>query len=812
MSLDDNKHAITIVAEPVGPKADEIHTDHPEDPAVGKWYWIKDKVGEWVEDEHGVKHQAPDPEEAVTWLGCVVRMGSNYALLEGVKEDKYTTPQIRVHLNNFFEYCKYEPNPDSVIDHEVSGRQKKVNALMGKVVDITRRLAINPDTHALPSGGAETRALATIGGNNQPIDSYKTALVHAKEEELPDLFKQIKRENENLSCWMSAKLIPLQAQAEGLKPAIEAIKHRLFSVELYAGLTEYIEEVKSGEPAELTEKIHLYQRRCYMDEECLSEYETGGMEFKDIHDFDKWLARPSNLDRLLPFPRTIVAFQVRRYTKEREYFSISEYFRMIDDNKTDKFTYLYIRNGQKLFRMHTSIEFGSDLFPDADQHILNTGGPIWAKDRGKSLISNNRYEEMKEEHAKKVAEYKTWDAKTKKTRGKPHPYHKEYSKFDRENLYYDDIAKEMAEEADEHNRLVLVLQGLLDRSPVLHPHPMWSLWDGGGFQQALKLVYDNARAMTTGDRPDFEAYRAKLNESIKVGSITVGQDPMWAMDEAEKEDKRRMERGSRGGYSNDFFRPHGNPGPGKLAYVVKVSKKNETATFEWNKRRGPHVYDDSADKDPKKLVGCRLVTKIKNLFNVSAYKPGDFRKFFADPRTRADYLQWAPFLLAAEEYHAGNREVAKVKLAPPKQRTGEGSADYHRRKRNKTFLKQAVRNLTAITTTNGRRYPKGSLWRVDNLQRGKFTITLLKDDGSGQDAPEREDGRYDRVSGMSYYDLEIVSGIPPRAPWKPKEKVVEPEPEEESPPEPPEETDKPSPEEEGSDDDEEELEDDDDDE
>ena len=45
------------------------------------------------------------------------------------------------------------------------------------------------------------------------------------------------------------------------------------------------------------------------------------------------------------------------------------------------------------------------------------------------------------------------------------------------------------------------------------------------------------------------------------------------------------------------------------------------------------------------------------LFNVSAYEPGDYLQFFRDPRTRADYLKWAPMLLAAEEFHAGNLEA-----------------------------------------------------------------------------------------------------------------------------------------------------------
>ena len=52
-----------------------------------------------------------------------------------------------------------------------------------------------------------------------------------------------------------------------------------------------------------------------------------------------------------------------------------------------------------------------------------------------------------------------------------------------------------------------------------------------------------------------------------------------------------------------------------------------------------------------------IKVSVETLFNVSAYQPGDFRWFFEDPRTRAQYLKWAPTLLTAEEYHAGNRKA-----------------------------------------------------------------------------------------------------------------------------------------------------------
>lgn len=51
-------------------------------------------------------------------------------------------------------------------------------------------------------------------------------------------------------------------------------------------------------------------------------------------------------------------------------------------------------------------------------------------------------------------------------------------------------------------------------------------------------------------------------------------------------------------------------------------------------------------------IPSRFKCSTSKLLNVSAYTPGDYKQFYADPRTRADYLKWAPLLLAAEDFYA----------------------------------------------------------------------------------------------------------------------------------------------------------------
>lgn len=234
-----------------------------------------------------------------------------------------------------------------------------------------------------------------------------------------------------------------------------------------------------------------------------------------------------------------------------------------------------------------------------------------------------------------------------------------YEPYTPDSVFFDDATAQLAEEQARHNRLVLVLQGLLDRSPVMHPHPPWRIWENDGFNAALHLVYDNGRAITPGDAPDFEAYRARLNASIEVGSLTVGQEEAWERIEAEKENAKDKEGRSVPRYR---YRPHSNPGPGTVAKVAEVKKRGKACVFAWTRKKnnGRKVWVPKPDQPGwgwnRKVyddMQVKVTISTGKVLNVSAYTPGDFHQFFDDPRTRADYIRWAPLLLVAEDFHGG---------------------------------------------------------------------------------------------------------------------------------------------------------------
>jgi hypothetical protein len=611
-------------------------------PKVGEWYWVK-----------GTEER---------WLGCVTHVGSNYASVRGPSvEHSNSEHSRRIHLDEFDETCEREHAPDDIIEREIGRHRMESNRLMGEVRELTARLAIAPRSTLAPGGDQnEVHALVVRGASHESMDSYKNALVKAKEKTLPDLFKEIESENDLMGSWMKAKLIPLRAEADAMRSSIALIEDRVFNVELYAGLVETVTQIADGKGAAPDEPIYLMQRRHYMDEECLANYKTGGMEFHNIRDFNKWLAKRENTERILPHQRCIVAFRVRRNDKEHNCVNLSDFIKIHYAHEADATTFLYVRNGRQLYALQTEIEFGEKLFPDIEREALDRG-ELWGKmfgSRVEEIISDARHQDMIEENARAKAEYDEMVKNTpKKDRWNKHGSYwppndpDRYEKFTPESVYFDDIAKYVAARAKEHNRLALVLQGLLDRSPVFLPHPRWQIYTEAGFRAGIRLVHDDSRALAPAEKPDFEVYRARLNASLKTGSVTVGQEEVWERREAAKENARDRHRN----VNYKHYRPYGNPGPGTLARVAHFAPRAKKCSFIWERDRSwsSRRYNSFQSS----TIETSLVLSSSEVLNVDAYKPGDFKQFYADPRTRAEYLKWAPLLLESEEYHAGNRKL-----------------------------------------------------------------------------------------------------------------------------------------------------------
>lgn len=642
---------------------DFTSTPSSDGPVLGQWYWVLSAPKGSVTPESGATDSdSLDEEEASEedekWLGCAVLVGSNFIELNS-PHSKSGYQSIRVHLESFWTRLQHEPNAEAVIRARIHQHQEESIRLMGEVQKLTQRLGLTP-VAALPGGptasqGSPSTALAVLSEQND-VNAYGRSLALAKEKELPELFAAIEREHADLATWMKAQTLPLKASVDAMKGSMDVVDDRIFSISLYAGLTENSIKCCDGKPAELGEKLHVMQRMHYMDEESLLDYRAGGMTFNGIDEFDKWMCQPKNRDRIMPFPRTLVAMRVRRQKKERDCEgSLLRAYVNMKLAQSDMFTFLYIRNGDQVWRLDCEMDFGSVLFPD--KSLYDPLEPKMAKmfgGRVDQMMTVSEYEVNLTEHLQQQSLSKAWEQANPKADHWRNPHTRNHWRFrpdewapvDHSNVYHDECLADIEKKVKEYNRVALIIQGLFDRSMVLHPHLPVQSWFADGFDRAITLVYDASNVLMNGEAPDFEAYRQECNASLRVGSITTGQEDFWLLKEGSRESERiDNDHRNRSEYRPKRFSPYGNPGPGLIAKVRKWSSKSKTAHFSWERKKHTGDYGDT--------VNCNLSVPTGDLFNVSAYKPGDYLRFFSDPRTREHYLRWAPLLLAAEDYHAG---------------------------------------------------------------------------------------------------------------------------------------------------------------
>jgi hypothetical protein len=434
-------------------------------------------------------------------------------------------------------------------------------------------------------------AVATTGP-----EKYKSDLVEFKEERMPSIQKKIDALSKEYAQVYKSLSLPDLVRLNIVKRSLDSVNDRIFNVELYCGLLETVVQITSGEPAAMDEPIAIRQQLLFMDEESLFDYDAGGMDYERLEDFDNWVARPDNLARILPEKKGIVAFRVRR--KDKDYGApqdLIDLFRFLSKHMANRKTYLLIRNGDNVYRIATEIDFSPRLVPFRDEI------------GEKQFLKFSRCPSKREEEPELITP---------------------------DNVRYDDHVEEMDALIKKYNRVFIILQGLLDRTTVFHPHPGIKLFKTADTGAWINCVRDEEDALPN-ETISWEGYRDQLNTTIKKGSLVWSK---WHPDHY-GEYYHSMKH-----YTSREMEVINRP---KICEVVSVKRDRSEVRIRWSLKTDKWDGWNWVDVEKNRY----LWVPMAKVFNVSGYTPGDYRMFLCDRALQGKYLKWAYPLLNAEKHH-----------------------------------------------------------------------------------------------------------------------------------------------------------------
>lgn len=260
------------------------------------------------------------------------------------------------------------------------------------------------------------------------------------------------------------KMWQMREIQQSMERQLKYVRRVLAILETYLGMYQNVLLIQDGQPAPMDTPVAIRQRVLYMDEEVASiQIRNGqrGIDFQSIDVFDAWLL--DHYQDIVPEERCIVAL---RPTRQRRLYS-NDPFVQVHMNQENKFIYLVMRNGEKLYRIWDQFTVGEKLFPPEDLYA--------------SLIMKMNDEDTHD-----------WD-------------------------------KDKARDAQlDWQQNAVMIEGLLDRTEVMQPlHPHVSLFSEKAYADGLiKLIRDAEVGLPDGHLP-FAEWKEAINDRITKGSRIV---------------------------------------------------------------------------------------------------------------------------------------------------------------------------------------------------------------------------------------------------------------------------------------------------
>lgn len=325
-----------------------------------------------------------------------------------------------------------------------------------------------------------------------------TALTHAGTQ--TGLATTNRRLLEEKTFELEKRMAELEAAKHALKMQVAEMQAELrrrmeqvWMIELFLGSNEEVKLLREGNPAPANTPITVRQQVLCMDEEIAvfdwfeNPDRIGEFDYSHLDDFDQWLLDdPAHLHAIFPHPKGIVGLRVRRKRKERGeaqgYVGISGAFQAMDEQRWDEMTYLLVRNGDNLYRLWVDVNMWPRLFSAAKDFRPKVDK--WADGR-EHIASRMNQRDFEEKQKKFFAG-------------------------------------------------MLVIQGLIERSDLLHPLPIPNLSVARPeHQEHFNLVRDGEEFLMLGDSEHefghltWRNYVGWLRQQLEPGVRVLYMGPQW---------------------------------------------------------------------------------------------------------------------------------------------------------------------------------------------------------------------------------------------------------------------------------------------
>lgn len=587
----------TQIVRPEIAKVAHIGDDLPK---VGEWFWVL--YEDW-------------DKKAKRELFCVAHLASNHVLFDQPDEHGSSSVKVRYEelLTDTEKALNWQQEVLSNMERVRSEIEEQTRSMMEE--GYKANALTDPNAKADTSNGMQL-SIRTSDPVRQKRDLEKL------KKKLPEITQAIDALAKEYAVWAKHLCHSELVKMHKVKKELAVLDDKIFLIEVYAGLQEEVKQIRKGKPAKVTERITVRQSMLYMDEETLIDYDQGGMDFQNLSDFDRWVAKPDNCNRVLPEERGIVAFRVRREAKDYGHAeTIGEALMHIEFKHANLETYLLIRNGERLYRIASSVDFSPRLIPmkdEFDDHLID-------RDRGWWNFEKSEYDNATE------------------TRITP------------DNLRYDEFVDKLKKDLTQYNRVMVLIQGLFDRSECFSPHPMINLAQEKDIQDWLNPVRDEEMVLENFTGETWEQYRDRLNMTIEPGTMVCTQyidlrRHSNCMPKFLRVTKVRM------GTKADKIAPYYDYSARSRDWRSDQSHDGRKAVdcigrigveVSWTEKINDWRRDDDATKE------MRFWIPIEAVFNMDAYPKGDYKRMLCDRRAKKVYVKWAWSILKAEDYKLG---------------------------------------------------------------------------------------------------------------------------------------------------------------